>query len=216
MHVLKLAIVDTGLGNLKSIEHSLTRVGGIDAFVSSDAKEIETANVVILPGVGAFDEFMKRLKLLNLINVLNEKALQEKIPLLGVCVGMQAFFEKSSEGCGANGLGWMEGQVERMEKKEGITIPHIGWNNVDFVNSQDPMCKGFPNSTDFYFLHSYVVTCPSHLAIAHCNYGQTINSIVRKENIIGVQFHPEKSYTQGVKLITNFIDDARAKHHAEA
>jgi glutamine amidotransferase len=215
MSVFKLAIIDTGLGNLKSIAQSIKRLPEVKSFISNDTEKVASADAIILPGVGAFDEFMRRLKALNLVDILNEKVIHKKTPVLGICVGMQAFFEQSSEGGGAKGLGWMEGKVEKINKSAEIAIPQIGWNSVNFLHPRDPIWHEIPSPTDFYFLHSYVANCPPQLVIAECEYGQTITAVVQKEHVIGVQFHPERSHKQGEKLISNFITEAKAKNHAK-
>lgn len=176
---------------------------GARAIVSSDPKEIKNAEKLILPGVGAFDTGMKNLSEAGLIPVLEQKVLKEKTPILGICLGMQLFAEKSEEGS-SRGLGWIEGKVKKFQN--GLIIPHMGWNTIN-SNKNDPLLEDMLRESRFYFVHSYHFICDNQEnELAKTSYGYDFSSIIRKDNIIGVQFHPEKSHKYGMKLLDNFVN----------
>ncbi|MBI4361420.1 imidazole glycerol phosphate synthase subunit HisH [Candidatus Micrarchaeota archaeon] len=203
-----LVIVDCGIGNLGSIQNMLKRIG-VRATVSSDPAVIEAAEKLFLPGVGAFDSGMQALNQSGLIPVLNKKVLKDKTPVLGICLGMQLLSKKSEEGK-LPGLGWIQGETVRFKfnPKMGLKIPHMGWNRVS-IQQEDPLFSGMPDDSRFYFVHSYHVVCqnPSDVA-ATTPYGYDFTSSVAKGNIFGVQFHPEKSHSFGMKLLENFVRKA--------
>lgn len=198
-----VAIIDYGAGNLRSIHNKLSRLG-IDAVITSDEKVIMQADKLILPGVGFFASGMENLKKSGLIEILNQKVLKEKTPILGVCLGMQLLFEYSQEGDAA-GLGWIKGDVKKFNfPKKRLKVPHMGWNTIK-VKKSNKLLNEIPKNAQFYFVHSYHV-CPKYdkNILATTNYGYDFTSVVVDNNIYGTQFHPEKSHSNGIQIIKNF------------
>lgn len=202
-----IVIVDYNVGNIGSMENMLKNIG-VEFITTSNPEVIEKASKIILPGVGAFDYAVKKLHELNLFNVLKKVTLINKIPLLGVCLGMQLLTKQSEEG-ELNGLNLINAITIKFNFKERIIkIPHMGWNNIEVINKNNIISE-MDDSFKFYFVHSYYVKCFDEIDIvANTNYGIEFNSIIRKENIYGVQFHPEKSHKYGLKLLRNFIEYA--------
>ena len=202
-----IAIVDYGLGNLGSIANMLKKVGAA-ATITADPAVIRQADRLILPGVGAFDTGMRNLEERGLIPLLNERVVGEKIPILGVCLGMQLLGRRSEEGQ-LPGLGWLDAAAVRF-KFEGpnahLKIPHMGWNELT-VCQPHPLFADLQEESRFYFVHSYHVVCadPANV-LARTTYGFDFTSAVVKGNIIGVQFHPEKSHRFGMTLLQNFAE----------
>ncbi len=201
----RILIIDYGMGNLGSIANMLKRIGA-DAIISGNPDEIEKADKLILPGVGAFDNGMKNLKERGLLDLLNKKVLSEKIPILGICLGIQLFTKKSEEG-NLNGLAWLDAETVKFKFDEsdiGLKIPHMGWNNVETMKDSS-LFRGLENENKFYFVHSYHVACADRTDIlSSTEYGVKFTSSILKENIAGVQFHPEKSHKFGMRLLENF------------
>ncbi|MBN1521885.1 MAG: imidazole glycerol phosphate synthase subunit HisH [Candidatus Aureabacteria bacterium] len=202
-----LVIVNYGIGNIGSIKNMLKKVGH-RAVVSSSRDDVARADRLILSGMGSFDSGMEFLNQNRLIDVLHEKVLEKRTPLLGICLGMQVLTEKSEEGS-FHGLGFIKGETVRFsvpERQEGFRIPHMGWNTVD-VKKKSALFEGLYGETRFYFAHSYHVlpAVPSDILATTC-YGYEFTSCVQKDNIVGVQFHPEKSHLFGMKLLRNFIE----------
>lgn len=199
-------IVDYGMGNLGSVRNMLKKVG-VDAVVTSDAQRIADAERMILPGVGAFDAAMQRIADLGLRDALDHVALTARRPVLGICLGMQLLLEDSEEGQ-LPGLGWIPGHVIGFKGRidTGLKIPHMGWNEVRVAQPQ-AVTAGFEAGYRFYFVHSYFakVTDPLH-AMLHCDYGVAFDAGVCRDNIFGVQFHPEKSHRFGMHLLRNFAN----------
>ena len=196
-------IVDYGLGNLASIKNMLKHIDIRDVKITSDKLELEKAEKIILPGVGAFDNGMKHLQKYDLIDVLNRKALKEKIPILGICLGMQLMTNGSEEGKEA-GLGWIDADTIKFEAKNGLKIPHMGWNYVKAVKNRKEFLIRDINYR-FYFVHSYYVQSndPNNV-LFESNYGIPFHSALQKDNIIGMQFHPEKSLRFGMDIFKQF------------
>lgn len=202
-----ITIIDYGMGNLGSIANMFKKIG-VTSCITNNAEQIASAEKILLPGVGAFDTAMRRINESGLLNVLNRKALEEKIPILGICLGMQLLTNSSEEGELA-GLGWIpartlafKGRIETPPYK----VPHMGWNVVR-KHTQSPLTEGFEKFDEirFYFVHSYQVQCESESnSILRTTYGITFDSAIQKENIYGAQFHPEKSHKFGMKLLENF------------
>ena len=200
-----IVIIDYGMGNLGSIANMLKKVGA-KAVVSSDAAVIERADKLVLPGVGAFDNGMKNLAERGMIPLLNAKVLQDKTPILGLCLGMQLFTRRSEEG-ELPGLGWLDAETVRFKfdaTHNHLKIPHMGWNTLQICRSH-PLFTDLDVENRFYFVHSYYVDCAdAPMVLARTHYGYDFASAVAKENIVGVQFHPEKSHKFGMKLLRNF------------
>jgi imidazole glycerol-phosphate synthase subunit HisH len=181
---------------------------GADAQISSDPSLIAESNKLILPGVGAFDAGMKHLTELKLIPILEQKVLKEKIPILGICLGMQLMTKTSEEGQ-LQGLGWFNATTIRFKFKKSnpnIKVPHMGWNFIKKVNNS-PLLTEVDENFRFYFIHSYHVSCaePAEI-VAETNHLYDFVSIIQKDNIFGVQFHPEKSHRFGMKILKNFVE----------
>ena len=201
-----VTIVDYGMGNLASIKNMLKKIG-TGAEITSDSEVLKKATKIILPGVGAFDNAMDNIKNRGLLEVLTYKAMIEQIPFLGICLGMQILMDKSEEGT-LPGLGWISGQVKRFAFEQGeqhLKVPHMGWN---LINARDTS-NLFKNLHDprFYFVHSYYVHCENEEDIlATTKYGIQFVSSVRRVNIFGTQFHPEKSHKFGMQVLRNFLE----------
>jgi len=200
-----ISIVDYGLGNILAFVNMGKRIG-VDIAVAKTAADLASASRIILPGVGSFDHAMALLDLSGMRGTLEELAGEKGVPVLGVCVGMQLLAERSDEGR-ARGLGWIPGEVRALRSllaDRRLPLPHMGWNDVRPVNGWE-LCQGLEDSARFYFLHSFYYECASsaHVA-ATCNYGAEFACAVRRGNIQGVQFHPEKSHHFGASLIKNF------------
>ena len=198
-----LTIIDYGMGNLGSIANMIKKVGH-KCIITSDLEEIKSASKLILPGVGSFDNGMKNLAELGMIEILNQKVLIEKTPILGICLGMQLMTKSSEEGKLA-GLGWVDAQTKKFVS-DTLKIPHMGWNLIKHEKSSHLFdeCK---SEKRFYFVHSYYVGCNNQEDIlTDTNYTQDFVSSFEKENIVGVQFHPEKSHKFGMSLLKNFVE----------
>ena len=202
-----IIVVDYGMGNLGSIANMLKKIGAA-AKVSSDIPEIEGADKLILPGVGAFDNGMTKLRELGLVDILNTKVLQDEIPILGLCLGMQLFTQMSEEGELA-GLGWFEAQTIRFKfdkDQQGLKIPHMGWNYIH-IQKPSKLFEEMPQESRFYFVHSYHPVCQNQQdVLATTFYGYDFPSIIMRDNILGAQFHPEKSHKFGMRLFKNFVE----------
>lgn len=200
-----VTIIDYGVGNLSSIKNMLKKIG-VESEVSSDPKVLTSAEKIILPGVGAFDTCAKKLKASGLLEVLNKKVLGERIPVLGVCVGMQLLMNGSEEGV-LPGLGWIKGRNVKFRKQDmssELKIPHMGWSDVRLHNSSR-LFEGLKEEARFYFVHSFHALLDEECdAMVYASHGYSFVAGVEKENILGVQFHPEKSHKFGMMLLANF------------
>lgn len=189
------------MGNLGSIKNMFKHIGVQSELVSS-VDDIAAAQKILLPGVGAFDEAIKRIDELNIRQVLEQKAMQEKIPVLGICLGMQLLTNSSEEGQLA-GLGWIPAKTIRF-RVSNLKVPHMGWNLVEPSN-RSMLTDGLPPQSRFYFVHSYYVRVDDEKhSILKTNYGLQFDSAIQKDNIFGAQFHPEKSHKFGMQLLRNF------------
>ncbi len=205
-----IVIVDYGMGNLGSILNMLKKIGDPAAKISSDPKDIEQADKLILPGVGAFDTGMQRLREAGLISLLNEKVLKAKTPTLGICLGMQLITRGSEEG-ELPGLGWIDAETIRFRldpKQSMMKVPHMGWNSIK-IQREGVLFKNMYPDARFYFVHSYHVVCrnPDDV-LATTDYGYDFVSALQRDHILGAQFHPEKSHKFGMKLYKNFVEFA--------
>jgi imidazole glycerol-phosphate synthase subunit HisH len=202
-----ITIVDYGIGNIGSIQNMLKKIGA-RSVVASKAKEILEASKLILPGVGAFDAGMETLAASGLVDALNHKAVEEKTPVLGLCLGMQLMTRGSEEGV-LPGLGWVRAETVKFNAADspGLKIPHMGWNFVEAAK-ESPILKGYPADARFYFVHSYYVRCEDRAdPLLRAAYGSTFfDAGFQHQNLFGVQFHPEKSHRYGMWLLKNFTE----------
>jgi glutamine amidotransferase len=199
-----IIIIDYGMGNLGSIVNMFKKVGAI-AEVSSDLDVIANAPKLLLPGVGSFDRAMERIELLGMKSILNDQALIEKKPILGICLGMQLLTRGSEEGK-LPGLGWIPADTKKFPSIPGLRIPHMGWNRVEPTNPSS-LTHNLPNDSRFYFVHSYYVQVDSQSdSILKCRYEISFDAAVQKDNIFGAQFHPEKSHKYGMQIFKNFVN----------
>ena len=197
-----LVIVDYGVGNLGSLLN-MCKYLGIDAVVSKNENVISQASHLILPGVGAFDHGMKCLKESGLLDILNRCVLVNKMPVLGICLGMQLMALKSDEGK-EEGLGWINASVSRIPGSEKLKVPHMGWSRPKIVRNSLLFSENEEESR-YYFVHSYCVSCHDKKdTVATVEYGVEFDVAFEKNNIFGVQFHPEKSHHFGMEIISNF------------
>ena len=202
-----IAIIDYGCGNILSLKRALDEIG-LKNKVTSSQEEIHNSNCIILPGVGAFENAITLLKKKDLLNLIVEIVKQKKKPLIGICLGMQMLFDKSYEMGEHNGLGLIDGEITKIKNIKSdvkIKIPHINWSKI-FFNINDKFCEIVANELNkksFYFIHSYFeIQKKKKNVIAYCNYYDIqIPAIVKKDNVIGFQFHPEKSGQNGLKLL---------------
>lgn len=198
-----ITIIDYGLGNIKAFLHVYKKLN-IPTVVATSATQVDEASKLILPGVGSFDYAMTRLNASGMRDSLDKAVLEKKVPVIGICVGMQMLSASSDEGQ-LPGLGWIDGSVKKFTLNENATIlPHMGWNDVKPVNNS-PLFSGIEESSLFYFLHSYYFVCNnSENIICESQYGIKFTCAVAQNNVYGVQFHPEKSHNSGVQLLKNF------------
>ncbi len=201
---MKVMIIDYKMGNLGSVKRSLEECGA-SVLLSDNPKDLKTAERFVLPGVGAFSDGMRQLTQDGWIPEILE-AVRDGVPMLGICLGMQLLAEKGSEGGETEGLGLIEGEVKRMTPENSQTrLPHVGWNEVSPLKPA-PILNGIPAGTDFYFVHSYhFIPKNSQDAAAETPYCGKFTSVVSKENVFGVQFHPEKSGKPGFQILNNFL-----------
>lgn len=202
-----IAIVDYGMGNIASVRNALTLLGSL-GVVTSKPGDFEKATHIVFPGVGAFPDGMRELEERGLISVLEREVLGKKKPFLGICLGMQLLATMGEEGGETKGLGWIRGIARKFSIDENkFRLPHIGWDDVS-ISPEHPLFAGV-SSPVFYFVHSYVLESRNedvHVAAATCSYGETFTAAIQKENIFGVQFHPEKSQKSGLLVLRNFIN----------
>ncbi len=202
----KIIIVDFGMGNLNSVKKKFSRIG-INAVITSNHKDVLNAEKLILPGVGHFQNAVESINKLGLWEVLNEAALVKKTPILGICLGMQLMASHSEEG-NINGLGWIDAEVVKFHIEDFLTykVPHTGWNQINKVKKSHLM-NNIPDLSEFYFVHTYHLKCNNPNDILNeTEYEYKFTSAVEKENIFGVQYHPEKSHDTGEQLLRNFVN----------
>lgn len=196
-----IAIIDYGAGNLFSVKNALDYLG-LENIVTNNPKDLEAADKLILPGVGAFPDAMRMLGESGLIDVIKEQV--KRKPLLGICLGMQMLFEKGYEFGETDGLGFIKGNVKFMEL-ENLPVPHIGWNSLEF-NEKSPLLAKCSDGDFVYFVHSYAAECPSENVAAYCDYGMKVPALVQSGNVYGAQFHPEKSGEVGLNILKCFSE----------
>ncbi len=196
-----IAIIDYGAGNLFSVKNALDYLG-LENIVTNNPKDLETADKLILPGVGAFPDAMRMLGESGLIDIIKEQVKHK--PLLGICLGMQMLFERGYEFGETDGLGFIKGNVKFMEL-ENLPVPHIGWNSLEF-NEKSPLLDKCSDGDFVYFVHSYAAECPSENVAAYCDYGMKVPALVQSGNVYGAQFHPEKSGEVGLNILKCFSE----------
>ncbi len=198
-----IAIIDYDAGNIKSVEKALHFLGE-DVVVTRDRKQILNATKVILPGVGAFGDAMGKLRAYGLEEVIHE-VVQKGTPFFGICLGLQLFFESSEEAPGVKGLGLLPGEIVKIPPKEGLKIPHMGWNSLELVNG-GRLFEGISDGAYVYFVHSYYLKAKEPEVVkATTQYSTVIHAAVEKNNLFACQFHPEKSSEVGLQILRNFI-----------
>ena len=198
----RIAILDYGMGNIRSVANAVDKVEGVESLVS-EPEQLADFDKLILPGVGAFAQAIQRLNESGLDAALDEYRASGK-PILGICLGMQLLCSSSQEDGMHQGLNWFDARVEAIPKTADLVIPHMGWNNVSFQR-EDPILRGVESGSDFYFVHSYCVHCADpedRLGVSE--YGVGFASIIQRDNVYGMQFHPEKSQHVGLTLLKNF------------
>lgn len=202
---MTIAIIDYGMGNVRSLMNAFEYIGE-DAVVTADFDELEAADRLVLPGVGAFGDAMKAIDAKGLRPVLNRLALEVQKPVLGVCLGMQLFASKSFEHGEHDGLGWLDADIHPMEVQRPAKVPHVGWNAVSF-SAGDWLFKGLPSGeSDYYFVHSFHMVCKDPADVAGvCDHGGPFTAAVRRGNLTATQFHPEKSQDNGLQLLQNWL-----------
>jgi glutamine amidotransferase len=205
-----IAVVDYGMGNLHSVCKGLENVGAVPKITDSPAI-IEQADAVVLPGVGSFDPAMQNLRSRNLIEPI-KRAIASRKPFLGICLGMQILLESSEEGV-EPGLGVIAGKVRRFRSEPGLTIPHMGWNQLQFTQPDLPLWQNLPSDPWVYFVHSYYVDPVDwEVRSAIVTHGsQNVTAAIAKDNLMAMQFHPEKSSSTGLQMLSNFVSQVRAK-----
>lgn len=197
----EIGIIDVGIGNLGSLRSAIFELG-FDSSLIKTSEALSQCESIILPGVGSFDHGMRAIEEAKLTQGLVTHALSGK-PILGICLGMQILFDRGEEGNACAGLGILPGVVRRLKERPEFHIPHIGWNEVTRVGSH-VLWQGIKLGVDFYFVHSYRVECDSEYVFGTTNHGEYFPSFVGMGNVVGVQFHPEKSQRSGLRLLENF------------
>ena len=199
-----VAIIDYDAGNIKSVEKAL-KVLGYEAILTRDREKLLQADHVILPGVGAFGDAMEKLHSYGLVDVIHE-IVEQKIPFLGICLGLQLMFESSEEAPGVKGLSLLKGEIVRIPETGDLKIPHIGWNSLKYPNT-GRLFQGINEDAYVYFVHSYYLRAQERgIVKATTEYGTLIDASVEKDNVFGCQFHPEKSSDVGMKILQNFLE----------
>lgn len=207
MSDVNVCILDYGSGNIKSV-YNLFKFINADAQISNSPKDIQAASHLILPGVGAFGTAMEKIARNLPLDVVTNEVIDREKPLLGICVGMQILANMGHEFGDYQGLGWIPGEVAKLNAGD-LPLPHVGWNNI-VIKKSSPLTDHFDGNPDFYFVHSFIFKAQSpKYIIATTQYGEEFSSIIHKDNIFGVQFHPEKSQKAGQILLKNFLSIAR-------
>ena len=197
-----IAVVDYGMGNLRSVANALGAVGGT-VRVTRAPSDLRAASHIVLPGVGGFGDCAANLRASGLVDVLDEEVRRRGKFFLGICLGMQLLAERSEEADSATGLGWWPGTVRRFSQSASLRVPHMGWNDVEPV-SGSPLFRGIRHPA-FFFVHSYFLPADTAAVAATCEYGGSFTAAVARDNIWATQFHPEKSQQNGLRLLENFL-----------
>ncbi|HVW24424.1 MAG TPA: imidazole glycerol phosphate synthase subunit HisH [Polyangiaceae bacterium] len=201
---MNIAVVDSGVANVGSVVNMLKRIG-VRAHAVDVPSALESADAIILPGVGHFDAGMKHLRERGLVEALEDRVLGRRVPILGICLGMQLLTRSSEEGAAA-GLSWLDAETQRLDPgiASGLLVPHMGWNET--IGSDEDLFGRFEGTPRFYYVHSYHVVCRAQSDVAAvCMYGTKVTAAVRHRNIFGCQFHPEKSHRYGMKFLEAFV-----------
>jgi glutamine amidotransferase len=200
-----IAIVEYGMGNVRSLRNAFEYIGE-DVIVTADPAELEAADCLVLPGVGAFGDAMRYIAERSLEPVLRRQALEIKKPVLGVCLGMQLIALSSVEHGEHRGLGWIDAEISRLEVLHPLKVPHVGWNTISF-DPADPLFHGIKiTEANFYFVHSFHMVCHnSSEVVATTHHGSPLTAVIRSGNITATQFHPEKSQDNGLTLLRNWV-----------
>ena len=200
-----ISIVNYGMGNIRSVQSALSFLG-VENRVAVTAEEISTSDKLILPGVGSFRQAMENIRERGLLEPLNHTVTELGVPILGICLGMQLLADSGDEDGPSAGLGWIPGTVKRFQFPDSsLKIPHVGFNSVEFDPLGSALFRGLGASSDFYFVHSYrLVTDSPHWVTAWSEYGERFGAAVQKDSVFGTQFHPEKSQSNGLKVLRNF------------
>jgi glutamine amidotransferase len=206
LQMTRILILDYGMGNIFSVQKKIKALG-LNPIISNSEEDILNADKIIFPGVGHFSNAIENLKKLNVIQSLNEKVLGKKTPVLGICLGMQLMAQNSEEG-NLNGLGWFDATVKKfnIQDKLNFKVPQMGWNTIS-INKKSDLMIGIPDQSELYFIHSFYIECSVEKDIlTKTVYESEFVSAIQKDNIFGVQYHPEKSHEIGEKMLKNFIE----------
>lgn len=202
-----IAIIDTGIVNVGSVRNMLMYIGASEPVITSDKEVIEKATKLILPGIGHFDEAVKSLHQLEIFDILNQKVVEQKTPILGICLGMQLLSTKSEEGK-LNGFGWIDAETIRFDfpnQTQPIRLPHMGWNTLN-IKKENSILQSSYQEARYYFVHTYHVRCNYEENImATATYGIEFHAAICKDNVMGTQFHPEKSHKYGMEIFKKFL-----------
>lgn len=207
-----IVIIDYRMGNIRSVAKAFRKLNA-SFVISNKPADIKKASHLVLPGVGAFGDGMDNLKRLGLIPLLEEEVFKKKKPFLGICIGMQLLATAGKEHGNHKGLGWIKGMVRRFSVDDAqYKIPHIGWNDIT-IRINQPLFADIPNKSDMYFVHSFhLVPAEKEVIAATCNYGEEFVAALQKDNVFGLQFHPEKSQLQGIQVIKNFLNTRQSAY----
>jgi len=202
---MKIAIIDYGMGNIHSVAKALELFGAKTSITNKES-DIDSCDKIVLPGVGAFDNAMKELEKQGLVAVIKEQVKNKK-PFLGICLGLQLLLEESQEAKEKKGLGILKGKVVKFSVKAGQKVPHMGWNDLKVISRSCPLLSGLASGAQVYFCHSYYpAPADKSVIAATTDYGIEFSSVLWKDNLYGVQFHPEKSQALGQRIIKNFVE----------
>ena len=199
-----IAIVDYGMGNLRSVGHAVEFLG-FPTAIARNGDTIRRAAAIVIPGVGAFKEAMDRLKAMRLVDPLNDQVVRARKPVFGICLGMQLMARRSTEGGVSEGLGWIDGEVDLIPERPGVRLPHVGWNGAE-PRAGALLFRNVSPDAHFYFDHSYCLFCDEDVAEATSIYGTPFVTAIRKGNVFATQFHPEKSQNNGLRILRNFLN----------
>jgi glutamine amidotransferase len=211
---LRVGIIDYGMGNIQSVKNAFARLS-VHVEIVQTPNELANCNALVLPGVGAFGKAMKNLEGSGMLQPIKKIVVEDKVPLLGICLGMQLLADHSEERGNYPGLSLIPGVVKKIPVSGELRLPHIGWNSVDIALSE-PLFHGGTNGDTFYFVHSYYFECAPEYCSATTDYGHAVTASVQKGHVFGVQFHPEKSQTNGMRLLKGFIDYCQSSLNSQS